>query len=128
MSKADLGAKVPDGINWNNTGIPTNAEAVDPTNLIDGQNDAGVRMESAQQSDISYYPTTDLGPGPQGNMFGESVHQNASNTIAESEKFITASVLERNHFQPIEAVEGFGEEPGFEAIKLERGPGVVRVK
>ena len=110
MAKANLGNRAPDAIDWYNTGIPTNAEAIDHENLINVEGSVSEGLEIGNQGVGTSVPTTDLGPGPQGNMFGMSSHESAQATIAASEAFAGPdnTVLVRPDLLPVEAVEGFG--------------------
>jgi hypothetical protein len=75
-------------IDWSKTGIPTTTKSK--------VNQGGFQ--------------TDLGPGPQGNMMGSSVHSSANSAIDAAYKSAgpDAVVQTRPKFEPIEAVEGFG--------------------
>jgi len=127
MSNADLGAKVPSSIVWNNTGIPTNSEEIDNANLIQVENTTVGAPELGQSKNILEYPTlSHVGAGPGGDMFGTSA-PDAAGIIAEAETFADSkSVMTRPSLEAIEAVEGFGEPEKFSGVTLLKGIGIAK--
>jgi hypothetical protein len=107
MSHANLGANVPDAINWNNSGIPTGSEQAD---LVEGVSNPSTQVGSDHACGHGGNAETTFGEGPQGQMFGPQ-SPIAAAAIDEIYNYAgpNAVVMERTDFQPIEAVEGFGE-------------------
>jgi hypothetical protein len=118
-----LSKRVPDAIDWHNTGIPTNPGVTDDTYdaLIKGVEGDNCVMEIGSNDENLDEPIPGLGnigKGPQGNMFGSSA-PDALGVISESESSCGPETYVQKHddFQPIEDVEGFGEpDPGSTII------------
>ena len=107
MAKGDLRAKAPDSINWHNTGIPTDSSNID---LVEGLLESGAEYGTDVDTNLGPTSETNLGLGPQGNLFGTSA-PDAQDAIDSSLKynFNDSVVMERPELQAVEAVEGFGE-------------------
>ncbi len=90
-------------INWEKSGIPSTEPGADLVNQT-GQS-TGATVKEVQMFE------TDLGPGPQGNMMGSSVHAGANAAIDGAYNFAgpDAVVQTRPEMEAIEAVEGFGQ-------------------
>jgi hypothetical protein len=112
MSHASLDANVPDAINWHNSGIPTGAEQAD---LVEGISKPGTEVGSDPACGHGGNAETEFGAGPQGNMFGPQSPQ-AAGAIDSVYNYAgpDATVQTKTDFQPIEAVEGFGEPTPFQ--------------
>jgi hypothetical protein len=94
-------------IDFTKSNIPTIPEPFNSKDLIDGDA-SGTNVGTDVFANVGAAPDVDFGMGPEGNMFGVQSPQTA-NAIESAMNFAGAPVDERNDFQPIEAVEGFGE-------------------
>jgi len=94
-------------IDFTKSNIPTVPDPINNSDLIGG-NAPGTSIGTDEIAGVGKAPDVDFGMGPEGNMFGVQSPQ-ASSAIENAFNFAEAPVDTRNDFQPIEAVEGFGE-------------------